>query len=77
VIQNETKEPQNKWWDDECRKAMEQKNLARMKCTNKRTRVNQNDFMQKRKTANCICKTKKEEWLNNKTKQIEAANRQK
>jgi hypothetical protein len=55
---------------------MEQKNLARMKCTNKRTRVNQNDYMQKRKIANCICKTKKKEWLNNKIKQIEEANRQ-
>jgi hypothetical protein len=30
-----------------CRKAMEMKNLARMKCINRRTRINQNDYMQK------------------------------
>ena len=56
VIQNENKKPRNKWWDDECRKAMEEKNLARMKCINRRTRINQNDYIQKRKIANGICK---------------------
>jgi hypothetical protein len=35
MIQNENKKPQNKWWNDECRKAMEEKNLARMKCINR------------------------------------------
>jgi hypothetical protein len=59
VIQNENKKPRNEWWDDECRKAMERKNLARMNCINRRTRTNQNDYMQKRKTENGICKRKK------------------
>lgn len=58
VIQNENKKPRNEWWDDECRKAMEEKNLARMKCINRRTRINQNDYIQKRKIANGICKKK-------------------
>jgi uncharacterized membrane-anchored protein YhcB (DUF1043 family) len=31
VIQNENKKPQNEWWDDKCRKAMEEKHFARMK----------------------------------------------
>jgi len=75
VIQNENKKPWNEWWDDECRKAMEEKNLARMKCINRRTRINQNDYMQKRKIANGICKRKKKEWLNDKIKQIEEANK--
>jgi hypothetical protein len=65
---NENKKPWNEWWNDECRKAMEEKNLARIKCINRRTRINQNDYMQKRKTANCICKRKKKEWLNDKIK---------
>jgi hypothetical protein len=43
VIQNENKKPRKEWWDDECRNAMEEKNLARMKCLNRRTRINQND----------------------------------
>jgi hypothetical protein len=48
VIQNENKIPQKEWWDDECRKAMEEKNLARMKCINRRTRISQNDYTQKK-----------------------------
>jgi len=76
VIQNENKKLWNEWWNDECRKAMEEKNLARMKCINRRTSINQNDYMQKRKIANGICKRKKREWLNDKIKQIEEANRQ-
>jgi hypothetical protein len=71
VIQNENKKPQNEWWDDKCRKAMEEKNLARMKCINRRTRISQNDYMQKRRIANCVCKRKKKEWLNDKIKQTE------
>jgi hypothetical protein len=75
VIQKENKKSRNELWDDECRKAMEEKNLARMKCINRRTRTNQNDYMQKRKIASGICKRKKKEWLNDKTEQIEEANR--
>ena len=54
---------------------MEEKNLARMKRINRRTRINQNDYMQKRKIVNGICKRKKKELLNYKIKQIEEANR--
>jgi hypothetical protein len=75
LLQNENKKPWNEWWDDECRKAMEEKNLARMKCINRRTRTNQNDYKQKRKTANGICKRKKKERLNDKREQIEEANK--
>jgi hypothetical protein len=35
VIQTENKKPQNEWWDEKCRKAIEEKNLARMKCINR------------------------------------------
>ena len=56
---------------------MEEKNLARMKCINRRTRTNQTDCTQKRKTTNFICKRKKKEWLNDKIKQIEEVNRKK
>jgi len=59
VIQHENKKLRNEWRDEECRKAMEEKNLARMKCINRRTRTNQTDYTQK---------GKKKEWLNDKTK---------
>jgi len=75
VIQYENKKPWNEWWDDECRKAMEEKTLARMKGINRRTRINQKDYMQKRKIANGIWTRKKKKWLNDKIKQIEEANR--
>ena len=38
VIQYENKKPRNEWCDDERRKAMEEKNLVRMKSINRRTR---------------------------------------
>ena len=75
MIQYENKKPWNEWWDDECRKAMEEKTLARMKGINRRTRINQKDYMQKRKIANGIWTRKKKKWLNDKIKQIEEANR--
>jgi hypothetical protein len=75
VIQNEHKKPQNEWWYDACRKAIEEINLAKMKCLNRRTRINQNNYKQKRKIANCVCSRKKKEWLNDKIKQIEEANK--
>ena len=63
VIQYENKTPRNEWWDDECRKAMEEKNLAKMKSIKRRTRTNQNDYIQKkRKIANVICKRKKKKY---------------
>jgi hypothetical protein len=42
----------NTWWDEECREAIKQKNKAREKCLQRRTRSNQEKFEQKRKIAN-------------------------
>ena len=49
ATQHENKKPRNEWRDEECRKAMEEKNLARMKCIKRRTRTNQTDYTQKKK----------------------------
>ena len=56
-------------------KLMEEKNLDRLTCMNRKTRINQNDYIKKRKIADCTCRRKNKEWLNNKIKQIEEANR--
>jgi hypothetical protein len=42
---------------------------------NRRTRANQEDYIQKRKIANDICKRKKKAWLNHRIKEIEEASR--
>ena len=55
VIQSEYKKPQNEWWDEECRMVIEEKNLATMKCLNRRTRINQNNYKQKWTIANHVC----------------------
>jgi hypothetical protein len=42
-----------------------------MKCLNRSTRLNQNNYNKKRKIANGVCSRKKKEWLNDKIKQTE------
>ena len=34
------KSPKNEWWDEECKQASKQKNVARMKCLEQKTRAN-------------------------------------
>jgi hypothetical protein len=68
IIQIQKYKTYNEWWDEECRVAIEKKNEARMKCMNRRTRANQEDYIQKKKIANDICKRKNKAWLNNRIK---------
>jgi hypothetical protein len=49
----------NVWWVEECREAIKQKNKAREKCLQRRMRSNQENYEQKRKIANKICRHKK------------------
>ena len=46
-----------------------------MKCINRKTRINQNDYIQKGRLLIAYVKVKKKEWLNDKIKQTEEANR--
>jgi hypothetical protein len=65
----------NEYWDKESRIAIEKKNEARMKCTKRRRRTNQEDYIQERKISNDTCKRKKKVLLNNRIKEIEEASR--
>jgi hypothetical protein len=76
IIKTQEKHPHNEWWDDECKEAISKKSIARKKCLQKRTRANQEQYLQARKEANEICKEKKKQWLNNRIKQIEEAHKQ-
>jgi hypothetical protein len=75
VIQTQKYKTYNEWWDEECRVAIEKENEARMKYMNRRTRAKHEDYIQKRKIANDICKRKKKTRLNNRIKETEEANR--
>ena len=58
----------NEWWDEECKEAISKKNIARKKCLQNRTRANQEQYAQARKTANKTCKKKMKQQLNNRIK---------
>jgi hypothetical protein len=62
-------------WDEECRNAIKQKNKAREKYLQRRTRSNRKNYEQKRKIANKICRQKKKAWMYTKLKDIEMANK--
>jgi signal recognition particle subunit SEC65 len=57
----------NHWWDDECERAIQEKNEARGKCLRK-TRTNLEIYQQTRTNANRICRRKKKEWIEGKIK---------
>jgi hypothetical protein len=61
----------NNWWDDECKRAILEKNEARGKCLIRKTR--DLDIYQKIK-ANRICRRKKKEWTERKIKGINETN---
>jgi len=65
----------NHWWDDECKSAIQEKNEARGKCLIRKTRTNLDIYHQKRTKANRICRRKKKEWIEGKTKEINEINR--
>ena len=49
----------NHWWDNECKRAIQEKNEARKKCLIRKTRTNLDIYQQKRIKANRICRRKK------------------
>ena len=71
----QTRITRNEWWDDECEEAIKEKNIARGKCLQRRTRATQKEYEKKRNTATKIYRNKKKQWLNNKIKEIEKAHR--
>ena len=52
----------NEWWDDECKEAIKEKNIARGKCLQRRNRATQEEYEKKRHIATNICRNKKEQW---------------
>jgi hypothetical protein len=75
TIQMQPRITYNEWWDEECRKAIKEKNIARKKCLQRRTRATQEEYEEKIRMATKICRNKKKHWLNNRIKTIEEAHR--
>jgi len=51
----------------------QEKNIARMKCLQQKTRTNQEHYKEKRR--NKVCKQRKKLWLSNKIIQVNEANK--
>ena len=47
TIQMQPSTGNREWWDEECRKAIEEKNVARKKCLQRRTRATQGEYKKK------------------------------
>jgi hypothetical protein len=60
----------NHWWDDECKKTIQERNEARRTYLIRKTRANLDNYRQKRTKANRTCRRKKKEWLERKIKEI-------
>ncbi|KAG8234272.1 hypothetical protein J437_LFUL006517 [Ladona fulva] len=58
----EDREKRQGWFDEECREIIKKRNDARRKMIEKRTRTNVEQFRQKRKEAEKLCRRKKEEF---------------
>jgi len=67
----------NHWWDDECKRVIQEKNEARRKCLSRKTRANLDIYRQKRVEAYRTCRRKKKEWMEKKIKELNGINRKK
>jgi len=65
--QNEINE---EWYDQECREIIEIKQQARLKCLQRNTRANQEDYNRKRIAAARICRRNKRELIQRKVDEI-------
>jgi hypothetical protein len=63
--------PRNKWWDVDCRRAIEDKNKAKQRLLQCRTRIT----CEQRNEANRVYRNKKKKWLNDRILQIEENHR--
>jgi len=75
VIQTQGTPPRNEWWDEECKKNIQEKNKARKKWLQMKTRISWKKYINKRSQAYKVCTQKKKKWLSNKITQIEENNR--
>ena len=71
IIKIQEKSPRKEWWDDDCKEEIQEKNKAREKAMQIKTRATYEAYNQKRKEANKTCRNKKKSWMNNRINQLE------
>ena len=69
-IQNGKNRKNEEWFDQECREIIDVKREARLKCIQRNTRANQEDYNLKRIVAARVCRRKKREALQEKIDEI-------
>lgn len=65
------------WFDDECRKKVRERNEARKRMLNRKTRTNTEEYKQKRREADRECRLKKREFERNWIAEMEEQNKNK
>jgi len=71
TIELQTKSDRRGWFDDECRKALEEKNAAYKKWIDRPTRAKRMQYERLRKIAHKICKNRKRTHMDNHVRDIE------
>jgi hypothetical protein len=66
IIGEKQHERNEEWYDRECREMVEVKREARIKCIQRSTRANQEDYNRKRIATYRVCRRKKRELLRTK-----------
>ena len=71
IVGLEPKVPRNCWFDKECERALEERNIARNKYLARPTRAKYTEFQTKRREASYICRRKKREANNKRIVEME------
>jgi len=70
IIREKQNERNEEWYDQECREMIKTKREARLKCIQRNTRANQEEYNKKRIAAARVCRSKKREALKRKVDAI-------
>lgn len=75
VLTTELRKPSKKWYDEECKQVIKQKKEARDKWLENSIWENEEQYKEKRKIAEKICRKKKRSWWENRISNIERHNK--
>lgn len=71
-----SRENKKEWFDNDCRRAIEEKNKARKRMIDRRTRTAHEEYRKKRQEADKVCRKKKRLMMKRKLEEIEELNEQ-